>query len=343
MAENRSAPDLSRGLRRQTFLKAKGYEDWQVVRLGSDASFRRYFRLIRGDESLILMDAPPPEENAGRYKLVAEHLAECGLRVPLVFASDIDQGFLILEDFGDFTFKRLLDEGEDPKKLYSMAIDTLHELHRSERALKLQVAPYSRDVLNTEARLFIEWYVPACSGDHLRQSAVESYFEAWNTVWNSLPPFRPVLILGDYHVDNLMQTGSGTGTSNCGVLDFQDATIGPQCFDVMSLLEDARREVPRELAELMLDRYKNAMADDVDRHFDQWYAALAAHRHMRVLGVFVRLWCRDSKPVYLAHLPHVVRLLESHRHEQHLRSIFDWLDAHVPNLQEGAHLAACAT
>lgn len=140
---------------------------------------------------------------------------------------------------------------------------------------------------------------------------------------------------------NLMRIGIGTGITNCGMLDFQDATTGPQCFDVMSLLEDARWEVSRELAELMLDRYKKAMADDLDRHFDRWYAAMAAHRHMRVLGVFVRLWRRDGKPDYLGHLRHVVGLLESHRYVPHLDSIFDWIDAHVPNLLEPVHPAGC--
>lgn len=341
MHRNSISHDPDRSALRRAFLKDQGYGDWQVLQLGSDASFRRYFRLVRGEESLILMDAPPPEENAGRYQLLAEHLKECGLRAPSIFARDIEQGFLILEDFGDRTFKRLLDEGEDPRMLYSMAIDTLIQLHRSDRALKVKVAPYSREVLDGEARIFIEWYVSAGSGGALAKTAVERFFEAWDAVWTSLPPSRPALVLGDYHVDNLMQIGNGIGINHCGVLDFQDATVGPQCFEVMSLLEDARREVSRELTGSMIDRYKKTMDDGLDQFFDQWYSAMAVHRHMRVLGVFVRLWRRDRKPGYLAHIPHVVGLLESHRRVPHLDSIFDWLDEYVPDLRQAANLESC--
>lgn len=327
----------NREIKRIKFLQINGYGSWSIQAFTADASFRRYFRLKQGKESVLLMDAPPPHENIERFQLVAKHLNDCGIRAPHTYAFDSSNGFLIVEDFGDDTFTRMLDNGENPERLYTMAVDTLVRLHKNKKATNIAIEPFDLNVFIAEAELFIDWYYPAVVGRQATDLVRESYYDAWNSVWNELPPVKnPTIALCDYHVDNVMRIGNGFNVENCALLDFQDAVIGAQCIDLMSLLEDARRDVSGKLIVELITRYKLAMADRIDPGFDRWYAVTAAHRHMRVMGVFVRLCKRDHKDVYLCHLPRVARLLESHRNHTILSPIYNWLEKHLPNLVESA-------
>ncbi|MEM8681972.1 MAG: phosphotransferase [Pseudomonadota bacterium] len=321
---------------RRRFLEHSGYAEWSCSPFSSDASFRSYFRLQREGVTVLLMDAPPPQENAGRFKLVAKHLLDCGIRAPNVLASDLDAGFLIIEDFGDDTLTRLLDRGEDEEALYTMAVDALTHLHRHENVRGIDVGDYDDASLKRELGLFVDWFFPAATGKAMEEDAALSFYDAWESVWRSLPEARQTLVLRDYHVDNIMRVGPESTLDACGLLDFQDAVIGPRCFDLMSLLEDARRDVSEETTRKMITRYKRAMSDSADPEFDTWYSVMAVHRHMRILGVFVRLWRRDGKPAYLRHLPRVARLLLSHRDSEDLHPVFEWLDRHIPHLAQTA-------
>lgn len=294
---------------RQTFLKAHGGDGGAETPLQSDASFRRYFRVTVGAAPRLVMDAPPGQEDVGPFVTIAEHLLSLGLSAPWIHAADRERGFVLLEDFGDDTYTKLLADGADEEPLYALAIDVLAALHKHPQAKALHLPAYDRPVLLEKASLLADWYAPA-SGAVADQDGFRTRFlAAWNAVFDGLPSPQTTLVLRDYHVDNLMLLPGRKGAAACGLLDFQDAAIGPTPYDVVSLLEDARRDITDDLAVAMLERYHQAMPRQDRDVFNLWYAVLGAQRHCRIAGVFVRLWARDNKDVYLGHIPRVTRLL----------------------------------
>jgi aminoglycoside/choline kinase family phosphotransferase len=324
------------------FLAHAGWAGVAPLSLAGDASFRRYYRLIAGGRRAVLMDAPPPMEDVGSYIAVAEMLRDLGFSAPEIYAEDRDQGFLLIEDFGDDVYTRLLARGADEGALYALAIDTLAALHRAvaERGLPLLPA-YDETRLLAEAELLAEWYAPAVLGAALPDVAREEYRAGWRQVLPRAAFAAPTLVLRDYHVDNLMLLPGRRGVRACGLLDFQDAVCGPASYDVVSLIEDARRDVPASLRSMMSERYA-ARFPALDRAaFARSAAILAAQRNCKIIGIFTRLWRRDGKPVYLAHIPRVWRLLEDDlRREPELRPIADWLDRYLPPALRRAPAAA---
>jgi aminoglycoside/choline kinase family phosphotransferase len=309
-----------------TFLGTAGWGDASAVPLAGDASFRRYWRLARNGSSAVLMDAPPPQEDIGPYVAVAALLRDLGLSAPEVLAEDSDEGFLLLEDFGDDTYTRLLARGADEPALYTLAVDTLIALQRAAGPRGTpEIPPYDMERLLGEAALLVDWYRPLDSG--LR----EEYLALWREVLPDAMVSRPTLVLRDYHVDNLMLLPDRPGIKGCGLLDFQDAVTGPPSYDLVSLLEDARRDVPASLCQAMTERYLAAFPE-LDRHaFLRSAAILAAQRNCKILGIFTRLWKRDGKRQYLAHIPRVWRLLEADLRHPTLTPIARWLDRHLPS------------
>jgi aminoglycoside/choline kinase family phosphotransferase len=307
------------------FLDATGWSGTQVVPLAGDASFRRYYRLGRNGRSAVLMDAPPPEEDCGPYIAVATLLRGLGLSAPAVLAEDREQGFLLLEDFGDDTYTRLLARGADEPSLYALAIDTLVAL---QQAVVLRGAPelprYDIERLLGEAALLVDWYRPF--NEELR----EEYLALWRTVLPDAVVSPPTLVLRDYHVDNLMLLPDRPGIKGCGLLDFQDAVTGQPSYDLVSLLEDARRDVPAPLRQAMIERYLAAFPDLDRSAFLRSAALLSAQRNCKILGIFTRLWKRDGKRQYLAHIPRVWRLLEADLRHPALGPVAHWLDCHLP-------------
>jgi N-acetylmuramate 1-kinase len=307
------------------FLGRAGWGDVSAVPLAVDASFRRYYRLGRSGRSAVLMDAPPPQEDIGPYVVVAALLRELGLSAPEVLAEDNDQGFLLLEDFGDDTYTRLLERGGDESALYTLAVDTLIALQRAaEPRGTPEIPPYDIERLLGEAALLVDWYRPLESG--LR----EEYLALWRAVLPDAVVSPPTLVLRDYHVDNLMLLPDRPGIKGCGLLDFQDAVTGPPSYDLVSLLEDARRDVPASLRRAMTERYLAAFPALDRAAFLRSAAILSAQRNCKILGIFTRLWKRDGKRRYLAHIPRVWRLLEADLRHPALTSIARWLDRHLP-------------
>ena len=299
--------------------------------LAADASFRRYDRLTRGSERAVLMDAPPPQENVKIFHDIAGCLLEIGLSAPRPLAMDDEAGFLLLEDFGDRTFTRALQEGADEAELYRLAIDTLLALHQRWDAKDGGLPPYDETRLLTEAALLIDWYLPAVTGRETSPARRDSYLAAWQAVLPVMLAVPHKLVLRDYHVDNLMIIAGREGIARCGLLDFQDAVIGPVSYDLVSLLEDARRDVPPDVVSEMLARYQDGMRALIDRQaFAASYAALGAQRNAKIIGVFTRLSRRDGKHGYLRHISRVWRLLEGDLRHEALAPVKDWFDREVP-------------
>lgn len=292
--------------------------------MAADASARSYFRLLGSQPPLLLMDmgglTPLP------YLRVAAHLQRLRLRVPRIFAADCIQGLVLLEDLGEATFTRLLAEGADEAMLYRLAIAQLLRLHGHVQATTVAVPHYEQSMLLEEAGRLVLWLLPVWRGRPATSTERDSYRRAWERTLEGLPSPVCSLVLLDFHVDNLMRLDNG----QCALLDFQDARIGPTAYDVMSLLEDARRDVTPAVARAVLDHYLGHLTGSARESFERWYAVLAAQRHSKVLGLFVRLCVRDGKCGYLAHVPRVQRLLAGHLSNPALTPVRNWLEHHLP-------------
>jgi aminoglycoside/choline kinase family phosphotransferase len=327
--------DTSSNTRRQAmlaFLKECGWGGLIPAVIAGDASFRRYYRIAGNGRRAIVMDAPPPQEDIVPYIAVAKLLVDLGFSAPEVLAINDKDGFLLIEDFGDDTYTRLLNKGADEQALYLLAVDTLIELQRAvERRGALDLPPYDNERLLAEAALLVDWYVPAALGSPpLPDILREKYLEIWQAVLPQAALGENTLVLRDYHVDNLMLLRDRLGVRGCGLLDFQDAVCGPASYDLVSLLEDARRDVPAELRRSMTERYLAAFPALDRPAFLRSAAILAAQRNCKILGIFTRLWKRDGKPQYLAHIPRIWRLLEEELAHPALAPVKQWLDRHLP-------------
>lgn len=323
---------MSRTLEHRAFLQRHGWGNAEVTPLASDASFRRYYRLRDDGRRALLMDAPPGKEDIRAYARLAWHLLDMGLSAPTILALDEAAGLAVIEDFGEDTYTRLLDGGADPVALYELAIDVLVALHSRDNATRVDVPTYDPARLLDEAALLVDWYLPAMTGVATSAVVRQAYLDAWQSVFEATPSASATLVLRDYHVDNLMILEGRPGVTRAGLLDFQDAVIGLASYDLVSLLEDARRDVPEGLARAMQERYRTALPALAAETLGPWYAILGAQRHAKVAGIFVRLCVRDGKAVYLPHIPRVMRLLARCLAVPELAPVKAWFDTHLPEV-----------
>jgi N-acetylmuramate 1-kinase len=314
------------------FIEASGWGGARALPLAGDASFRKYYRLRRGPDSAVIMDAPPPLEDVAAYVTVAVILRGLGLSAPRVTAADYTLGFLLIEDFGDDTYTRLLRAGADEVALYALAIDTLSTLQQRTVATGLpDLPPYDEQRMLDEAVLLVDWYMPAVLSRAPAPDLREEYLELWRRVLPAaLAHSPPSLVLRDFHIDNLMLLPDRHGVRACGLLDFQDAVIGPPAYDLVSLLEDARRDVPERLRRMMTERYRAAFPGAELGDLRRAAAVLAVQRNCKILGIFTRLWKRDRKPAYLCHIPRLWQLLESDLSHPALSDVACWFVRHLP-------------
>lgn len=311
------------------FLQHHGWGGAQRGRLAGDASFRHYDRIADGARRAVLMDAPPPQEDIRPFMRIARQLHALGLSAPGLLAADEDLGLLLLEDLGDDTYTRLLARGADEHALYALAVDALIALHRAPGAGPDGVPPYDDARLLTEATLLTDWYMPAV-GLELSDTARADYAALWTALFPIARAVPETLVLRDFHVDNLMLLPERDGVKACGLLDFQDAVAGPATYDLMSLLEDARRDIDAGLIAAMRERWLAAFPEVDHAAFAASWAVLAAQRHAKVIGIFTRLCKRDGKPVYLTHIPRVWRLLQQALDHPVLAPLAGWLERHIP-------------
>lgn len=307
----------------QSFLAAHGWQGADILPLAGDASFRRYFRVVAPGRQAVLMDAPPAHEDARPFIAIARHLRSLGFLAPEILAEDLGSGLVLIEDFGDARMAEVL--AQDPAReagIYARAVDLLLALAKHPPAEGLRaydLAEYLR-----EAELFTEWYAPALSLD----VDVEGYRTAWTGVLAHLLGHQSVTVLRDYHAENIMLVEDG---ARLGLLDFQDALSGHPAYDLVSLLQDARREVDPELEAAMLRRYRSGATLD-----GAAYAILGAQRNAKILGIFCRLWKRDGKPRYLAYQQRVWRYLERDLAHPALAPVTNWFGRNIPYAARGA-------
>jgi aminoglycoside/choline kinase family phosphotransferase len=319
MASSMTPPDYA-----PEFLAGCGWGGAQILPLAGDASFRRYFRVIDGDRTAVLMDAPPPHEDPRPFIAVAEWLIDRGLSAPQILARDLDKGLLLLGDFGNARLRETLDtDPQRERELYELATDVLIHLH--EHPPMPGLPPHGLEQWLTELELFTDWYCPAVGAEVDR----EAYRRAWTEVLEPVATdgLGPVTVLRDYHAENIMLVAGREGVGHFGLLDFQDALAGHPAYDLASVLEDARRDVPPAIERVMIDRYIAATGHGAE--LERAYWALAAQRNTRILGVFTRLWKRDNKPGYRRFQPRMWGLLERDLAQPNLEPVRDWFDANI--------------
>ena len=363
------------------FLAEAGWDDAVRVPLAGDASTRSYVRLEGARGRAVLMNAPPAKEEpacppnadeAARLALgynavarlagpdtrpfaaISNFLNTNGLSAPKIILANYEHGLLLIEDLGDAVYTRIIRNGMEEAPLYEAAVDAL-AAHHQRRAPTHLTAPrggnvplleYDELALCSEVRLLTEWYLPACSERAVSPELEAEYLGLWEETLRFLGPGDDILVLRDYHADNLLWLPEREGIARVGILDFQDGLKGHRAYDLVSLLEDARRDVSPVLAERMVAHYASrVMSTSHDFDLEQFglaYALLGLQRNTKILGIFARLWKRDGKPQYPSYMPRVWAHVEHSLAHPAAANLKAWYDRHIPQIWRGGYLAAKA-
>ena len=309
------------------FIAKTQWSDTEMAMIAGDASNRKYYRLRKTDsgETAILMNAPPDKgENVVPFVLIAQHLESIGLNPPSIYAKDEANGFLLLEDLGDDLLARLAPNGSE-FNLYKAAVDALLHLHQSPLP-ETPLEKYSAAEMAPLGCLSIEWYAQNAKGTGNAKAELEPALFA---AIEATEIATPVLVLRDYHAENLLWTPMFEAPKNIGLLDFQDARVGQPTYDLVSLLGDARRDVSKPVRDDLLQYYQSESGIDPDK-FSASCAVQSAQRNLRILGVFARLCIRDGKPSYLDFIPRVWANLKQDLQHPSLSSVAQIVIQNIP-------------
>ena len=308
------------------FVANAGWAGAQRRFLAGDASPRRYFRLTRGPDSAVLMDAPPERgEDVRPFVVIARHLRGLGLSAPAILAEDTANGFLLLEDLGDDLFARLLERAPPQEAaLYTAAVEVLAQLQAASPPPGLP--PHTPQFMATASGLSLTWYARAATG---QPQTPDALVQAMAAALAAHCTARPVLVLRDYHAENLLWLPRRPGSARVGLLDFQMASTGQPEYDLISLLQDARRDVTPDLELQMIAHFARATGTDPDLVATRC-AVLGAQRALRILGGFTRLSLHFGKPGYVRLIPRVWAHLQRNLAHPALGPVRDRV-AHLPD------------
>jgi aminoglycoside/choline kinase family phosphotransferase len=353
----------------RAFLKNAGWGDAAITPLPGDASTRRYFRVTAGNRKAMLMDQPQQAEqptapanataeerralgynaiarlagaDVGRFVAASDFLRAQGLTAPQIYAADTAQGFALIEDLGNDLYDDVLTAGGDAKLLYGAAVDALAKLHAHAAPAALGDKPlhaFDETALIAETDLLPEWFFPVALGRAASADEVAEHRTLWRKTLAPILDHPPVFVHRDYHAQNLLWLPERERHARVGILDFQDAVAGTHAYDLISLVEDARRDVPPALAEAMTNRYLAAMqaqGTPLDaEEFRAQAATIATQRNAKIAGIFARLYKRDNKPRYLDYLPRVWGYLNQDLEHPAMRDLKSWYDARIPLTARG--------
>lgn len=306
----------------ERFIDAAGWGDARRVFLAGDASNRRYDRLTKPDgTTAVFMDAPPDKgETVQPFITIAEFLIHNGLSAPQILMQDVARGFLLIEDLGDALFARLMaDSPEMTEPLYAAAIDTLVQLHK---AVPPDLPLCDSNWLVTMSDLPFDWYAN-------NPDAFGQFDPLFRPLAAQFDAEASVVILRDFHAENLLWRQDHAGLARVGLLDFQDALVGHPAYDLVSILQDARRDVDPAIEAKMISRYLS-QTGSAPVAFHSAYAVLGAQRNLRILGIFARLCLRDGKPHYIDYIPRVWGYLQRNLAHPDLAELAVFLNASLP-------------
>ncbi|MCT4635228.1 MAG: phosphotransferase [Rickettsiales bacterium] len=325
-----------RELLKTSFLNEQNFKNLERQKLKNDASFRSYERLITDRGSFILMDAPPTKEETLPFIRMSEFLRKNDLSAPEVLAQDTKNGFLLLEDFGNESFnnilngKSVLSEELTEERVYEKAIDALIRLHKLP-SIDIDLPRYNDAMLLKESNCFIDWYVSVLNGEASTKEMKEEFNLIVKHLMTISKRFGEVVVHRDYHADNLIWLEDRIAFRKVGMLDFQDAVIGSPIYDLVSLLEDARRDVSPSLADKMIKRYLKAFPTYSRKDFNVAYATLGVQRNLKIIGIFARQAAKYKNPSYLSMLPRIWRYIHHDLKNPQLLPLKQWLTKTVPS------------
>jgi len=315
----------------QEFLQSCDWHRANPEPLLGDASARRYTRLVsrNGAARAMLMDAPPGKGLKTRAFIdMARWLVENGLSAPEIIEADATNGFVLLEDLGDGLFTDICARtGDQEQTLYGHGVDVLTALRNLQPLPDLP--PYSVHTYLSEANLLTDWYLPIASGVSVSADIRDTYSALIREACDSLPNDASCTVLRDYHADNLIWLPDRSPLARVGLLDFQDALLGHPAYDLVSLLQDARRDVSDDLHTAMMERFLSDYKENHDA-FLMSYATLGAQRNLKIIGIFSRLCLRDSKPGYIDMIPRVWRHLKTDLSHPSLAKLRAFVERHIP-------------
>ena len=354
---------MSRENEIKAFLKQAGWDKADRVAVPGDASTRRYERLNLDGQKAVLMDAPKGAEapsepkgasveerqalgynavarlagpNPEAFACIANELTMRGFSAPKIIAADMEQGFMLLEDLGDDLYARVI--ADDPSKerpLYEAAIDTLAAIYRSSfpanmrfQEHKWRMRDYDGAALLAEADLFLDWYAKDLGHD-IQDAARQEWNAIWAELFKSLGVHAPGLALRDFHAENIFWLPERQAVSRVGLIDFQDGLFAHPAYDLVSLIEDARRDVSPALAEPLLERFCEKAGLKYGAEFKTAYAVMGAQRNSKILGIFVRLAERDGKPHYRDLIPRVAAHFKGNLQDPKCTALKAWIERHV--------------
>ena len=346
------------------FLGAAGWASANIESFPGDASSRRYFRLTRGDELAVLMDAPrgaeTPAEPDGAsvvdrkalgynalarlagpepaaFACLSNELVIRGFSAPKIIAADLDLGLLLLEDFGQTVYAKVIEASPEMEApLYAAAVECLAEIYRSSfpaqmhyRNASWRVRSYDEAALLTETHLFLDWYA-ADKGADISAPARADWDDIWKQLFSALGAHAPGLALRDFHAENLFWLPERTSVARVGLIDFQDGLFVHPAYDLVSFLEDARRDVALDLVDPLISQFVEQAKLSDEAAFRRAYAVLGAQRNAKILGIFVRLAERDGKPSYRDLIPRVHAHFVKNLSGAEFAPLRAWFAAHLP-------------
>ncbi|HWA90622.1 MAG TPA: phosphotransferase [Rhizomicrobium sp.] len=349
---------------RRAFVESAGWRGATIVSRPGDASTRSYARVSLNGRKAMLMDQPQmaetppasadasPEErralgynavarlagaDCARFVAVADYLRGLGLSAPEIYAADCGQGFVLIEDLGDDLYADVLTEGADERALYEAAAEVLAAVHSGGAPADMSGKPlhaYDETALVAETDLMTEWFLPHALGRDARPDEVAEHRALWRDALAQMRDASPVFVHRDYHAQNLLWLPSRRGVARVGLIDFQDAVAGARSYDLISLIEDARRDVAPEIADATARHYLDVTGLDEDAYRAQM-AVMAAQRNAKIAGIFARLNKRDGKPRYLTYLPRVWGYLNKDLDHPALAGLKSWYDRTIPRDARG--------
>ena len=311
------------------FLKNNQIETKNLIPIKNDASFRKYFRV----DKKILMDADPNlGEDVGSFININHVLREFKLNVPEIFTIDKENGFLLLEDLGENIFSQILNS-ENEEQLYKQAIDVLVEIYKKDLNKFSNftfLEKYSVEKLQDESQLFIEWYLKKYLKINITDTDIKNFKDIINKIFNNLDTKFEKLVLRDYHVDNLILQKSKLGLKQVGILDFQDAVLGSSSYDLISIIEDVRRPISKDLKNILIKYFIDLTGYDPNQ-LEKELAFYSVQRNLKILGIFSRLNLRDNKSKYMGYNDNAWKYIESNLNNPTMSDLKVWLKKILPN------------
>ena len=311
------------------FLKNNQIETKNLIPIKNDASFRKYFRV----DKKILMDADPHlGEDVGSFININHVLREFKLNVPEIFTIDKENGFLLLEDLGENIFSQILNS-ENEEQLYKQAIDVLVEIYKKDLNKFSNftfLEKYSVEKLQDESQLFIEWYLKKYLKINITDTDIKDFKDIINKIFNNLDTKFEKLVLRDYHVDNLILQKSKLGLKQVGILDFQDAVLGSSSYDLISIIEDVRRPISKDLKNILIKYFIDSTGYDPNQ-LEKELAFYSVQRNLKILGIFSRLNLRDNKSKYMQYNDNAWKYIESNLNNPTMSDLKVWLKKILPN------------